>query len=63
MGFGLASLLFFIEPPSLPPTVPTPVQNSVITHAVGPSPTGPFGDEEVVLGWFAHNPKPIQVRA
>ena len=34
-------------------------RNSVITHATGPSPVGPFGAESTVLSYFAHNPKPV----
>jgi hypothetical protein len=35
-------------------------RNSVITHATGPSPVGPFGPESIVLSYFSHNPKPVR---
>ena len=35
-------------------------RNSVITHATSRAPTGPFVEDATpVMGWFAHNPKPI----
>ena len=35
-------------------------RNSIITHATGPSPTGPFAPESTVLSFFSHNPKPVR---
>jgi hypothetical protein len=35
-------------------------RNSVITHATGPSPVGPFSSETIVQSYFSHNPKALR---